>query len=109
MENLAALTMKKSFRILFLVKRSIPGVHIDHKTPRERVYGCVGTVLSGWFLLDWLAGLIKTASQNNPEAQFEVVTRDDAETVRAALDIEGKLGERLSIFSSASERVHEAL
>ena len=40
---------------------------------------------------------------------FEVVTRDDAETVRAALDIDGKLGDRLSIFPSASESVHEAL
>ena len=41
--------------------------------------------------------------------RFEVVTRDDAETVRAALDIDGKLGDRLSIFPSASESVHEAL
>ena len=75
----------------------------------ERVYGCVGTVLSGWFLMDWLAALFSSVAQNDPEAQFEVVTRDDAETVRAALDIDGKLGDRLSIFSSTSESVHEAL
>ena len=50
-----------------------------------------------------------TVAQKDPEAQFEVVTRDDAETVRAALDIDGKLGDRLSIFPSASESVHEAL
>jgi len=75
----------------------------------EHVYGCVGTVLSGWFLMDWLAALFNSAAQKDPEAQFEVVTRDDAETVRAALDIDGKLGDRLSIFPSASESVHEAL
>ena len=79
------------------------------KSPSERVYGCVGTVLSGWFLMDWLAALFKTVAQNDPEAQFEVVTRDDAEKVRAALDIDGRLGNRLSIFPSASESVHEAL
>ena len=79
------------------------------KPPSERVYGCVGTVLSGWFLMDWLAALFSSVAQNDPEAQFEVVTRDDAEKVRAALDIDGKLGDRLSIFPSASESVHEAL
>ena len=79
------------------------------KPPSERVYGCVGTVLSGWFLMDWLAALFNTVAQNDPEARFEVVTRDDAEKVRAVLDIDGKLGDRLSIFPSASERVHEAL
>ena len=79
------------------------------KPPSERVYGCVGTVLSGWFLMDWLATLFNTVAQKDPEARFEVVTRDDAETVRAALDINGKLGDRLSIFPTASESVHEAL
>jgi len=81
----------------------------SNKPPSERVYGCVGTVLSGWFLMDWLATLFNTAAQKDPEARFEVVTRDDAEKVRAALDIDGKLGDRLSIFPSASESVHEAL
>ena len=79
------------------------------KPPIKHVYGCVGTVLSGWFLMDWLAALFNTVAQKDPEARFEVVTRDDAEKVRAALDINGKLGDRLSIFPSASESVHEAL
>jgi glycosyltransferase involved in cell wall biosynthesis len=79
------------------------------KPPSKHVYGCVGTVLSGWFLMDWLAALFSSVAQNDPEARFEVVTRDDAEKVRAALDINGKLGDRLSIFPSASESVHEAL
>ena len=81
----------------------------SNKPPSERVYGCVGTVLSGWFLMDWLATLFNTVAQKDPEARFEVVTRDDTETVRAALDIDGKLGDLLSIFPSASESVHEAL
>jgi glycosyltransferase involved in cell wall biosynthesis len=81
----------------------------SNKPPSERVYGCVGTVLSGWFLMDWLAALFNTVAQKDPKARFEVVTRDDAEKVRAALDIDGKLGDRLSIFPSASESVHEAL
>jgi glycosyltransferase involved in cell wall biosynthesis len=81
----------------------------SNKPPSERVYGCVGTVLSGWFLMDWLAALFNTVAQKDPEARFEVVTRDDAEKVRTVLDIDGKLGDRLSIFPSASESVHEVL
>ena len=79
------------------------------KPPSERVYGCVGTVLSGWFLMDWLAAFFNTVAQKDPEARFEVLTRDDTETVRAALDINGKLGDRLWIFPSASKSVHEVL
>ena len=74
------------------------------KPPSERVYGCVGTVLSGWFLMDWLAALFNTVAQKDPEARFEVVTRDDAETVRAALDIRRQA--RRSAFD-LSERIRE--
>jgi glycosyltransferase involved in cell wall biosynthesis len=81
----------------------------SNKPSSERVYGCVGTVLSGWFLMDWLSKLFNAVAQRDLEARFEVVTRDDAETVRAMLDIDGKLGDRLSIFPSVSENVHEAL
>jgi len=79
------------------------------KMPTKLVYGCVGTVLSGWFLLDWLAIFFNLISKENLEAKFEVVTRDDVEKVRAALDVDGKLGARLSIFSCTSEKVHQAL
>lgn len=79
------------------------------KPPTKRVYGCVGTVLSGWFLLDWLAAFFHTVAHNDLEAQFEVVTMDDAEKIRIALDPKGELGDRLSIFSSPSKSVHEVL
>lgn len=77
--------------------------------PETRVYGCVGTVLSGWFRLDWLAAFFQAAAYRDPDARFEVVTRDDADKVRSALDPDARLTERLSISSSPSERVHEAL
>lgn len=79
------------------------------KPPQTPVYGCVGTVLSGWFRLDWLAAFFCAAARREPEAQFEVVTRDHADAVRAALDPEGRLGGRLSIYPCPSEQVHEAV
>lgn len=73
--------------------------------PEAPVYGCVGTVLSGWFKTDWLAAFFRAVARHDPDVRFEVVTRDDAETVRARLDPEGALP-ALSIFPAPPERVH---
>lgn len=68
------------------------------KTPSyARVYGCIGTVLSGWFRLDWLAAFIAAAAARDEAARFDIVTRDDAQKVRDALDPDGELGARLTI------------
>ena len=74
-----------------------------------RMIGCLGTVLSGWFKLDWLAAFLKVAATRDPDARFELTTLDDAAAVRAALDPEGRLGERLTIASSAPAAVHTVL
>ena len=49
------------------------------------VFGCVGSVTSGWFRLDWLDALFGAAASDDPTALFEVVTRDDPDVVRAGL------------------------
>jgi len=77
--------------------------------PATRVIGCLGTVLSGWFRLDWLAAFLKVAAARDPEACFELTTLDNAAAVRAALDPHGRLGERLTIAACAPEAVHTAL
>lgn len=77
--------------------------------PQRRVIGCLGTVLSGWFRLDWLASFLDTAAKHDPAAVFELTTRDDPAQVRAALDPDGHLGERLRIAPSAPEYVQRVL
>ncbi len=77
--------------------------------PATRVIGCLGTVLSGWFRLDWLAAFLKVAAARDPEARFELTTLDNSAAVRAALDPHGRLGERLTIAPSASNAVHTVL
>lgn len=77
--------------------------------PTRRVIGCLGTVLSGWFRLDWLAAFLTVAAERDPDAAFELTTMDDAAQVRAALDPEGRLGERLTITPSAPDNVHTVL
>lgn len=77
--------------------------------PAHRVIGCLGTVLSGWFRLDWLASFFSVAAQRDPAAVFELTTRDDPIRVRVALDPDGRLGERLRIAPSAPEAVQRVL
>lgn len=78
------------------------------ETPQAHVHGCIGTVLSGWFRLDWLTAWFRAVARKNPKAEFEVVTRDDADEVRTRLDPEGTLP-NLSIYACAPEQMHEAI
>lgn len=88
---------------------------LDRFVPRARtetfprVYGCIGTVLSGWFKLDWLAAFIAAAADRDTTAKFDIVTRDDATKVRSALDPEDRLGERLTIGPRAPSDMPEAV
>ncbi len=88
---------------------------LDRFTPRVeprsggRVYGCIGTILSGWFRVDWLAVLFATAAARDPAARFDIVTRDDAEAVRKAVDPEGVLGDRLTIGGRRPQTMPDAV
>lgn len=77
--------------------------------PARRVIGCLGTVLSGWFRLDWLASFLSVAAARDPDAMFELTTRDDPGLVHSALDRTAQLGKRLRIAPAATEDVHRVL
>ncbi len=79
------------------------------KSTGPTVHGCIGTVLSGWFRTDWLASWMRVAAARDPDARFEVVTRDDAVRVRAILDPTNGLAGRLSIGPRRSEDMPDAV
>lgn len=47
------------------------------RKPDQRIIGCLGTVLSGWFQIEWLASFLAVAARRDPEMIFELTTRDD--------------------------------
>ena len=73
------------------------------------VYSCLGTVLSGWFRLEWLRTFIEITAVFDAEARFEVVTRDNPNEVRRRLNLSDNLNSRLRIFPMAPRKVHQAV
>lgn len=82
-------------------------------TPRPAgdppVFGCAGTVLSGWFRADLLDQIFGALARRDPAARFEVLTRDDPEAVRAALPSLAGEPDRLTVFARRPEDMPEAL
>ncbi|EGF29411.1 glycosyltransferase [Rhodopirellula baltica WH47] len=82
--------------------------------PSERhsgppIYSCIGTVLSGWFRTQWLKDFFAVVAEQDPTAKFEIVTRDDPQQVRLAIDPNGLLNERLAVFSRAPHEMPATL
>ena len=74
-----------------------------------KVHSCIGTVLSGWFRTEWLAAWLAAAASHDPEARFEIVTRDDPLQVRLAIDPEGRLVDRLTISPRQTQEMPDAV
>lgn len=87
------------------LQRFVPA---DNRSDR-RIIGCLGTLLSGWFRIDWLATFLAVAAEQDPDVLFELTTRDDADVLRDRLDPDGALSDRLQIAPADSQVVHQLL
>lgn len=75
--------------------------------PVEPVLGCLGTLLSGWFRLDWLRVFLQVAAEREPGLRIVLTTRDDPAQLRAALGAD--LAARVEIVSAAPADVPSVL
>ncbi len=78
-------------------------------SPTNLTIGCLGTVLSGWFRIDWLAAFLRVAAEANPEARFVITTRDNPVRVSEALGLEPEIMERVEIGAATTEEVPAVL
>lgn len=65
------------------------------------VIGCIGTVLSGWFLIDWLRAFFEATARADPHARFELISRDAPQAILAALQPAPVWTHRLLIQSAS--------
>lgn len=73
------------------------------KKQTHTIHGCIGTILSGWFLTDWLSSWIRVVASRDPNSHFEIVTRDEKQNVRQIIDPSNELSRRLKIGSQLSQ------
>jgi len=73
----------------------------DQSPSSSLVIGCIGTVLSGWFLTDWLLAFFEAIARADPTSRFEVISRDASAEILAALHPEPALASRLKVLSAA--------
>jgi len=64
------------------------------------VIGCIGTVLSGWFLIDWLRAFFDAVARVDPSARFELISRDAPESILSVLQPPFTWSDRLRIKSA---------
>ncbi|MEX3011472.1 glycosyltransferase [Hoeflea sp. TYP-13] len=84
-------------------------VPVEENSQGPRVYGCLGTVTSGWFKIDWLAAFFNAAAARDPEARFQIVSRDDDAIIRSAIGNHAGLQERIDILSAAPHAVQDVV
>lgn len=73
----------------------------DRDQAEPRLFAAMGTVVGGWFLLDWLFGFWAAVLERFPDCRFRIVSRDDAAAIRAAGTAWPQVLERLEIVSRA--------
>lgn len=64
------------------------------------VIGCIGTVLSGWFLIDWLRAFFEAIARADATARLELISRDTPAAILAALQPGADWSDRLQIQSA---------
>lgn len=79
------------------------------RPPERRVIGCLGTVLSGWFRLDWLVAFLAAAARRDPDITFELTTRDDPDRVCANFQNDIEFIGRVRVAACPSDQVQEVL
>lgn len=74
-------------------------------TPQPLVIGCIGTVLSGWFLIDWLRAFFEAFAHADSKVEFEVISRDAPEAILRALNPAASWSDRLQIKSARPDQM----
>lgn len=73
----------------------------DKVTFGPKKLGTMGTVISGWYHLDWLFLTLKTLMQKDETATFKIVTRDSEQALRELAAQYGIEHSKLEIVSSS--------
>ena len=70
----------------------------------QKKFSCIGTIISDWFLIDWLSLFFKCVAQFDPNATFEIISTDNKEDLIMALNVNLALRNKINInFATPDE------
>jgi glycosyltransferase involved in cell wall biosynthesis len=75
-----------------------PPVSRPPERDKSIAIGSIGSVLSGWFRLDWLMAFFRVARELDPEARFAIVSSEDPIRIRSVARTLGAPLDRLSVY-----------
>lgn len=73
------------------------------------VIGCIGTMLSGWFLIDWLRSFLEAFIRVGPPARFEFISQDPHDEILTALRPDPSWADLVVIASATPEQMPQIL
>jgi glycosyltransferase involved in cell wall biosynthesis len=85
--------------------RFVPGSAAEARN----TLGCLGTLTSGWFKLDWLASFLDVAARMDPDLRIELTTRDNESMIRQAMRQDASFQQRVEIAPASPENVPKIL
>jgi hypothetical protein len=81
----------------------------SNNSGNSQTYGCLGSVTSGWFKLDWLVAFFEQLAIDKPDANFEILSRDKPVRILAAFRQDSAVLPRLTIRSVSGVEVGAGL
>ena len=79
------------------------------KKESVKKFSCIGTILSDWFLLDWLVSFFKCIEKYDDDAVFEIITRDCKKTLISKMNLDNNLINKILIRSATPDQMPEIL
>ncbi len=73
------------------------------------LFGCHGSVLTGWFNVKLLGKVFQKLAERCPDSRFEIITRERRSDVMAALNNAPGYADRLNVYSSAAADIQNSL
>ena len=80
-----------------------------HSGAEPLAYGTLGTLLSGWFLLDWLTSWFAAVHAYEAQAPLRIHTREPETQLRHALNLPLPLQQQLQVSALAPQAVPAAI
>ena len=71
------------------------------------VIGTMGTVVSGWYYLDWLANTCKLSKTIFTDPSFKIITKDNQAVINSQFNALGFSGSNVEIFPSAPQDIQK--